>query len=66
MYIGDLVELLTQSKNGKPFKLKEKVLVTASTGFRILFCKTNNKKISGCRDGKNISLIVGKETSSID
>ena len=57
IHTGDLVEVLTDSKNGKPFKSKEIVLVTYSTGNRVRLAKLDNRSIIGFRDSKNVRLV---------
>ena len=57
VYTGDLVEILTGSKNGKPFKSNEIALVRYSTGSRIRLSKLDNKSIIGFRDSKNVRLL---------
>ena len=57
IHTSDLVEVLTDSKNGKPFKSKEIVLVTYSTGNRVRLAKLDNRYIIGFRDSKNVRLV---------
>ena len=57
IHIGDLVEVLTNSKNGKPFKSNETAYVTYFTGNRVRLSKFDNRSIIGFRDSKNIRLV---------
>ena len=57
MHIGDLVEVISGSKNGQPFKSKEKALVQYSTGSRIKICKLYDETIIEFCDSKNICLV---------
>ena len=55
--IGDLVEVLSGSKNGIPFKPNDKAFVMGASCNRIKLRKQDNENIIGWRDRKNISLI---------
>ena len=56
VYKGELVEILTGSKNGKPFTFKYKAVVKHSTGSCIKLGNFNDKSSIGFRDSKNIRL----------
>ena len=57
MHAGDLVEVISISKNGKPLKSKEKALLQYSTGSRIKLCNLYDETIIGYRNSENICLV---------
>ena len=53
---GDIVEVLTGSKNGTPFKRKDKALVHFSPGVHIMLSKVDNNEMIGYRNSKNLRI----------
>ena len=57
VHTGDLVEVISGSKKGKPFKPKDQALVLHSTGSLIKLRNLYDENIIGYCDGKNIRLL---------
>ena len=56
LYPGDLVEILSPSKNGTPFKYKEIAKVMKSPGEQIRLGSLDDGLVTGYRAGKNVRL----------
>ena len=57
VHTGDLVEVISGSKKGKPFKPKDQALVLHSTGSLIKLRNLDDETIIGYRYGKNIRVL---------
>ena len=53
---GDIVEVLTGSKNGTPFKRKDEAKVHLSPGVHIMLSKVVNDQMIGFRSSKNLRI----------
>ena len=53
---GDIVEVLTSSKNGTPFKRNDKAKVLISPGAHIMLSKVGNEEMMGYRSSKKLRI----------
>ena len=56
LHSGDIVEVLSPSKNRAPFKYKDTTFVVISPGLRIMISRTDNEAITSFRDSKYLRL----------
>ena len=56
LYIDDIVEILSPSKNGIPFKSKDRAKILNSPGKQICVRSLKDASVTGYRSGKNLRL----------